>query len=132
MRAQPIPPAWIKLVTSILESHDPENIEWSFTAEQDWHPFGLEQDAYALLIKTLNRPQVLGHPVVGMLDRRDGSYTDCWAFFCDHPWGSPVPLYAKIGIHHSRVHINLFSLHPDDGSEKLQQAIAAYLKHHKT
>jgi len=60
-----------------------------------------------------------------------GTYTDCWAFLCPHPWNSPVPLYAKIGIHSSRVYINLFSLHVDDGSERLQAAIKAYRKKNK-
>jgi hypothetical protein len=66
-----------------------------------------------------------------MRDPRDMTYTDCWAFFCPHPAGTPIPFYVKIGIHHSRIHINLFSLHVDDGSEKLQEAIEAYRKKHK-
>lgn len=132
MRIEPIPPAWIKEVIRILEACDPANIEWTFSAGQDWHQFGLEQDAYELLIKTLSQPQVVGQRIVGMRDQRDGSHTDCWAFPCDHPWGTPIPLYAKIGLHHSRVYINLFSLHPDDGSAKLEQAIKAYLRKQKS
>lgn len=112
----------------ILETCNSGRIEWTFTAENSWQPFGLEQEAYEILIMTLKHDEVLGHQVVGMLDGRDGSHTDCWAFLCPHPWGSPVPIYAKIGIHHSQVHINLFSLHVDDGSEKLQNAIKAYRK----
>lgn len=131
MQARPIPRPWIDTVLGVLESNDPMRIEWTFTAVNDWKHFGLEQDAYKLLIKTLGAPIILGHQVIGMLDARDGSFTDCWAFLCPHPWDSTVPLYAKIGIHHTRVYINLFSLHVDDGSEKLQAAIAAYWKKHK-
>lgn len=125
MKVRPIPRSWIDTVTGFLEAGDPSVIEWTDTAEENWQPYGLEQDAYTLLIQVLRQPGIHGHQVVGMLDRTDGSYTDCWAFLCPHPWDSPVPLYAKIGIHHTRLHINLFSLHPDDGSQKLQKAIAA-------
>ena len=128
MQVRPIPRPWLATVLEILQSYDPSRIEWTDTAIEKWQLFGLEQDAYTLIIKTLSAPEILGHQVVGMRDRRDQTYTDCWAFFCAHPWDSPVPLYTKIGIHNSRIHINLFSLHVDDGSEKLQNAIKAYRK----
>jgi hypothetical protein len=131
MQARPIPTPWIAKVVEILQEGDTSRIEWTFTAEQTWGQFGLEQQAYELIIKTLQAREVLGHAVVGMRNPVDLSYTDCWAFFCDHPWNSPIPLYTKIGIHHSRIRINLFSLHVDDGSEQLQKAIAAYRKKHK-
>jgi hypothetical protein len=126
MQAEPIPRNWLDRVLPILVEREPTSIEWSYTAENDWQSFGLEQDAYDLILKELRKPEVLGHRVVNMRDRRDGTYTDCWGFFCEHPWGSSVPLYAKIGVHHSRVYINLFSLHVDDGSEQLKKAIEAY------
>ncbi len=131
MQARPIPRPWLDSVLGILATHDPAIIEWTTTAEINWQSFGLEQDAYNLLIRVLSAAEVLGHQVVGMRDRRDGSYTDCRSFLCPHPWDSPVPLYTKIGIHHSRVYINLFSHHVDDGSEQLQAAIKAYRKKHK-
>lgn len=131
MQARPIPRLWLTTVVEILQTHDPERIDWTDTALETWQLYGLEQDAYSLIARTLSAPEVLGHQVIGMRDRRDQTYTDCWAFLCDHPWDSPVPLYTKIGIHNTRIRINLFSLHVDDGSEKLQKAIAAYRKKHK-
>lgn len=131
MQARTIPSTWIQTVISLLESYDRRNIEWTTTASEKWAQFGREEDAYELLIKTLGAPNLPGHQVVGMKDQNDGSYADTWAFLCPHPWGSPVPLYAKIGIHHSHLYINLFSLHVDDGSEKLQKAVAAYWKKHR-
>ena len=132
MQAQPIPAPWIAKVVEILQTGDRNRIEWTFTALQTWGQFGLEQQAYERIIQTLQSGETLGHQVVGMLDLTDLTYTDCWAFFCDHPWETPIPLYTKIGIHHSQIHINLFSMHVDDGSEKLQQAIKAYKKKHST
>lgn len=128
MKISPIPQGWINCVLTLLKDGDPSKIEWTLTAQSDWAPFGLEQDAYALLIKTLSAKEVLGNAVVGMLCPKDMSYTDAWEFLCPHPWGTPIPLYAKIGVHHSQVHINLISLHVDDGRAKLQTAIQIYQK----
>lgn len=88
-------------------------------------------DAYELLIETLSQPLVVGHAVVGMRDSRDGTYIDTWEFLCKHPCKSPIPLYCKIGLHGSKLYINLISLHVDDGSQKLQNAIEAFLKAQK-
>jgi hypothetical protein len=126
MRVQPIPDWWINVVTGILDEGDRTTVEWTFSAEQDWRRFGQECDAYELLAKTLRTPGILGHNVVGMRDYRDQSYSDCWAFLCRHPWDPDDTLYAKIGLHHSRVYINLFSLHVDDGTERLAKAIVEY------
>lgn len=131
MRVQPIPGAWIELVTRILDEGDGSVVEWTTRARQQWAQFGREQNAYELLVSALRKPGVLGHQVVGMLDRRDGSHCECWEFLCPHPWGSTVAFYAKIGVHHSRLHINLFSLHVDDGTERLAKAIVEYKKAHK-
>jgi len=70
MQARPIPSQWIDCVLGILETHDPSKIEWTLTAEINWQQFGIEQDAYGLLTKVLRAPEVLGHQVVGMRDRR--------------------------------------------------------------
>ena len=131
MQAKPIPRPWIAKVVEILRIGDRNQIEWTLTADQTWGQFGLEQQAYKLILETLEVEEILGHAVISMRDRLDGTYTECWAFFCNHPWGSPIPLYTKIGIHHSRIRINLFSLHVDDGSEKLHKAIEVYRKEHK-
>lgn len=128
MKVQPIPHPWISKVVEILRGCDSRVIEWTLRAEQDWGQFGMEHEAYDLIINTLKVPGILGHSVTGMVDARDQSYTDCWAFLCPHPWGSSVPLYCKIGIHHSRIYINIFSCHVDDGSGKLETAIKAYRK----
>ncbi len=49
---------------------------------------------------------------------------------CPNPLGNPDPIFAKIGLHQGRLHINLFSLHVDR-SGKLLKAIRDYLKHKK-
>lgn len=128
MHVCPIPHPWKETVLTILREGNPDNINWTIQAVDDWQRFGLEYQAYELLIQTLSDSEVIGQQVIGMRDRRDGSYTDCWAFLCDHPQEGPKPLYAKIGIHCSQIYINLFSLHIDDGSNKLLKAIAAYRK----
>ncbi|MCH8539803.1 MAG: hypothetical protein LAT58_03425 [Opitutales bacterium] len=130
MQVEPIPLSWIKRVVSILKEGHPGKIEWTIKAETDWQIFGLEQEAYPFLIEHLTEPNVIGQKVVGMLDKKDHTPTDCWAFLCRHPWGSPNPIYAKIGLHHEKIRINLFSLHVDDGSKKLEKALKAYRKRH--
>lgn len=127
MRVQPIPRSWLDTVTSILRTYDDRRIRWTMRAQSTWQLYGLKQEGIDLLLETL-KGEVIGQQVVGMQDLTDGSYADTWAFLCDNPFGSSVPLYAKIGLHHSQVYICLFSLHVDDGSKALETAIAEYHK----
>lgn len=65
---------------------------------------------------------MVGEPIYDMIDERDGTLCETWAFLCPNPLGRPEPIFAKIGLHQGLLHINLFSLHVDL-SGKLQKAI---------
>lgn len=132
MKIVPISQQWLDGVLPILREGDRTCIDWTYEAERDWGMFGIEQEAYEHLIRTLSAVGILGNAVVGMRSSRDMTYLDAWEFLCPHPWDGPRPLYAKIGIHRSRVTFDLISLHVDDGREILETAIKIYNNRHKS
>lgn len=134
-KISPIPPKWLDSVIAMLEDGSPDQIFWSTTATTDWKdakPNGSLDEGHEHLIRTLQKPGILGSQVVGMQDRLDRTYLDAWEFICSHPLGTPINLYAKIGLNHGRLHIWLVSLHIDRGERKgeLEKAISTYLKKH--
>lgn len=128
-RVAPIPQSWLSIVLPILEDGDLAKILWSGRATQDWEdlaPQSFKDDGHQLLTRVLSQPGVLGEPIYGMTDKADQTSCDTWAFLCPHPAGVPTQVYAKIGVHHGQLRINLFSLHVDL-TKKLELSIAAYL-----
>lgn len=70
---------------------------------------------------------MLGEPIPGMIDERDSTLCETWAFLCAHPLQLKIPLYVKIALHGNRVHLVMISMHTDH-SGKLLEAIRAFLK----
>jgi hypothetical protein len=128
--AEPIPEPWLARVIHLLEQGDPKKIIWSGRALMDWQEFGMKHDAYALCLEVLRSPTPIGQQIHTMDDRIDHSLCETWAFPCPHPCNPKTYLYAKIGLHHGQLRINLFSLHVDLSGD-LVAAIRTYLKSKK-
>lgn len=130
-KALPLPEAWRDSVIQILAKGTSPNITWARRPQQDWQMFGLPQDAYALLIRTLSCPTVWGEAVPGMTPlpgRTPPPAIETYAFLCPHPLGVPTPLYAKIGLHGGRISLDLFSLHIDLSGELAKKIAVAKKK----
>jgi hypothetical protein len=123
----PIPQRWSAVVISILEDGDPACIRWTLTAEKEFSAFGFrfKQEAYEYCIQLLRTPGLHGEMVIGMFDGIDRTSCETWAMLGAHPFGSPVDVYVKIGLHQNQIILNLFSLHIDRSGE-LRAAITAY------
>lgn len=126
-RIAPLPFRWISTVISILEDGDIRSIRWTFTAENEFPLFGFisKEQAYEYCITLLRTPGLHGENLVGMYDRLDGTHCETWAVLGEHPLGSSVDVYVKIGLHQNQIILNLFSLHIDRTGE-LRSAIADY------
>lgn len=128
----PLPQGWLDAVIPLLDEQDPGKIHWTGQAEHDMAEAGLgfKYEAYELCLRVLQYPGMLGEQILDMVDAKDNTICETWAFLCPNPLGNPDPIFAKIGLHQGRLHINLFSLHVDR-SGKLKKAIRAYLKRNK-
>ena len=129
-KIRPIPDPWLERVIPLLEQGDPNKILWSVRAQSNWQEFGMKHEAYPLCLEVLTSAAPLGEEIFTMTDRKDHSVCETWAFPCPHPLNKGTYLYAKIGLHHGRLHINLFSLHVDLSGD-LVSAIRTYLKSKK-
>lgn len=130
-KASLLPDPWRESVIGILANGTSPNVTWTRRALQDWQMFGLPQDAHKLLIRTLSQPIVWGEEVHGMTPlpgRIPPPAIETHAFLCPHPLGVPTPLYAKIGLHGTRVSLDLFSLHIDLSGELARKIAAAKRK----
>ena len=125
----PIPQGWLDAVIPLLRDGAPGKIHWTGRAQREMAVLGLtfKHEAYELCLEVLRHHCPLGEQILDMVDETDGSLCDTWAFLCPHPLNASDYVYAKIGLHHGRLHINLFSLHVDL-SGKLKVAIRTYLK----
>ena len=125
----PLPEHWLETVIRILERGDPESILWTGRALREMTAAGLEfkWNAYELCLQVLRTPGMLGEQIPGMIDERDDTVCETWAFLCPHPLRLPIPLYVKIALHGSRVNLVMISMHTDH-SGKLLKAIRAHLK----
>lgn len=122
---QLIPESWKNEVIRILNRSDAKCIEWTFQAQRDWQQFGLPFQAHERLARELRRPDVLGRLVYGM-----AGASEIWEFLLPHPLGSPIPLYAKIGLRGDLLTIKIFSTHIDRKGQ-LEKAIQTFLKKRK-
>lgn len=125
----PLPQHWLDAVIPILERGDPASILWTGRAQREMSAAGIQfnWDAYELCLQVLRTPGMLGEQIHGMVDERDDTLCETWAFLCPHPLGLKIPLYVKIALHGSRVHLVMISMHTDH-SGKLLGAIRAFLK----
>jgi hypothetical protein len=124
----PIPQGWLDAVIPLLREGSAEKIHWTGRAQRDMADVGLafKHQAYELCLVVLTHACPIGEEIFGMLDETDGSLCETWAFLCPHPLDDAEYVYAKIGLHQGRLHINLFSLHADL-SGGLKAAIRKYL-----
>ena len=53
-------------------------------------------NAYDLCLQVLRTSGMLGEQVPGMIDERDDTLCETWAFLCPHPLQLPTPLYVKL------------------------------------
>lgn len=125
----PLPEHWLAAVVPILERGDPGSILWTGRAQREMAAAGLEfkWNAYELCLQVLRTPGMLGEQIHGMIDERDNTHCETWAFLCPHPLQLEIPLYVKIALHGNRLHLVMISMHTDH-SGKLLQAIRAFLK----
>ncbi|MEO8613630.1 MAG: hypothetical protein ABI600_00695 [Luteolibacter sp.] len=125
----PLSEPWLAAVIPILERGDPASILWTGRAQREMAAAGLEfkWNAYELCLQVLRTPGMLGEQIHGMIDERDNTLCETWAFLCPHPLLLKIPLYVKIALHGSQVHLVMISMHTDH-SGKLLQAIRAFLK----
>lgn len=125
----PLPEHWLEAVIPILERGDAGSILWTGRALREMAAAGLEfkWNAYELCLQVLRAPGMLGEQIPGMIDERDDTVCETWAFLCPHPLQLPIPLYVKIALHCSRVSLVMISMHTDH-SGKLLQAIRSHLK----
>lgn len=125
----PLPEHWLEAVIPILERGDPESILWTRRALREMAAEGLELkwNAYELCLQVLRTLGMLGEQIPGMIDGRDDTVCETWAFLCPHPLRLPIPLYVKIALNGSRVNLVMISMHTDH-SGKLLKVIRAYLK----
>ena len=129
----PIPQGWLDAVILLLKEGDDEKILWTAGAQGGMADGGLrfKTEAYDLCLGVLQNSAMLGEQILDMVDEIDGTICQTWAFLCPNPFGPPhPPLYAKIGLHEGRLHINFISLHTDR-SGKLLKAMKAYYKEKK-
>ena len=124
----PLPQQWLDAVIPILERGDPASILWTGRAQREMSAAGIQfnWDAYELCLQVLRTPGMLGEQIPGVVDDRDDTLCETWAFLCPHPLRLPIPLYVKIALHDSRVHLVMISMHTDH-SGKLLAAIRALL-----
>lgn len=99
---EPIPRPWCTKVVEILRTSDPQAIEWTLRARQDWSFFGLEYEAYDALIATLSNPNLVGNPK----DMRGAETSYEFYFLFDGR-----QLFAKLGLKTGHIRIMIFSLH---------------------
>ncbi len=125
----PLPEPWLASVIPILERGDPASILWTGRAQREMAAAGLEfkWNAYELCLQVLRTPGMLGEQIHGMIDERDNTICETWAFLCPHPLQLKTPLYVKIALHGRRLHLVMISMHTDH-SGKLLQAIRTFLK----
>jgi hypothetical protein len=125
----PLPQHWLDAVIPILERGDPAFILWTGRAQREMSAAGIQfnWDAYERCLQVLRTPGMLGEQIPGVVDERDGTLCETWAFLCPHPLRLPIPLYVKIALHGSRVHLVMISMHIDH-SGKLLAAIRSLLK----
>ena len=126
---EPIPQEWLDAVIPLLRAGDPASIEWSGRSQRDLSAVGLafKFEAYEKCLAVLQTTGVLGEQISGMIDLRDKSSCETWAFLCPHPLEIPTPVYAKIGLHQGRLKIVFVSFH-EDLSGKLFRAVQNYRK----
>lgn len=124
-----LPEHWLGAVIPILERGDAGSILWTGRALREMAAAGLDfkWNAYELCLQVLRTPGMLGEQIPGMIDERDDTVCETWAFLCPHPLQLPIPLYVKIALHGSRVSLVMISMHTDH-SGKLLQAIRSHLK----
>jgi hypothetical protein len=125
----PLPELWLGAVIPILERGDAASILWTGRAQREMAAAGLDfkWNAYELCLQVLRAPGMLGEEIHGMVDERDNTLCETWAFLCPHPLQLKIPLYVKISLHDSQLHLVMISMHTDH-SGKLLQAIRAFLK----
>ena len=125
----PLPEHWLGAVIPILERGDPATILWTGRAQREMAVAGLEfkWNAYELCLQVIRTTGMLGEQVHGMIDERDKTVCETWAFLCPHPLQLKIPLYVKIALHGSQLHLVMISIHTDH-SGKLLQAIRTFLK----
>jgi len=125
----PLPELWLAAVIPIIERGDPASILWTGRAQREMAAAGLDfkWNAYELCLQVLRTPGMLGEQIHGMIDDRDNTLCETWAFLCPHPLQLQIPLYVKIALHGSQLHLVMISMHTDH-SGKLLQAIRAFLK----
>ena len=124
-----LPQHWLDAVIPILERGDPASILWTARAQREMSAAGIQfnWDAYELCLQVLRTPGMLGEQIPGMIDARDDTLCETWAFLCPHPLQLKIPLYVKIALHSSRIHLVMLSMHTDH-SGKLLEGIRAFLK----
>lgn len=124
----PIRQGWLDSVIPLLREGSAEKIHWTGRAQRDMVDLGLafKHEVYALCLLVLTHPCPLGEEIFGMVDETDGTSCEAWAFLCPHPLDEAAYVYAKIGLHHGRLHINLFSFHADLSGE-LKAAVRSFL-----
>jgi len=123
MTIAPIPKRWKEPVIKALQTFNSAQIKWKLRAQTDWQQFGMNHDAYELLIKTLSSPIIGKDESLGMLGAQE-----TWAFLCEHPLNPSTTLYAKIGLKEGHISIIIFSLHTDLKKKELESQIELYLK----
>lgn len=125
----PLPQDWLDAVIPILERGDPASIFWTGRAQREMSAAGIQfnWDAYQLCLQVLRTPGMPGEQIPGMIDERDDTLCETWAFLCPHPLQLKIPLYVKIALHGSRIHLVMISMHTDH-SGKLLEGIRAFIK----
>lgn len=124
-----LPQRWLNLVIPILEEGDPRAIRWTLTAQMEFPQIGLnsKQAAYDHILQVLRTPNQPGELIPDMYDAMDKTLCETWAFLSPHPLKVPTPLYVKLGLHHGKLILNLFSIHIDR-KDALRHEFARYLK----
>ena len=109
-----LPEPWLAAVIPILGRGDPASIFWTGRAQREMAAAGLEfkWNAYELCLQVLRTPGMLGEQIPGMIDERDNTLCETWAFLARHG---------------GRLHLLMISMHTDH-SGKLLKGIRAFLK----
>lgn len=110
-----IPESWLRTVIPILRRGSDREIIWTKRASQNLSDIGIgfRFEAYELCLRVLQTPGVLGQEVHGMIDKRDDSTCETWAFLCPHPLEIPTPVYIKIALPMKRRDLFVISFHID-------------------
>jgi hypothetical protein len=125
----PLPQHWLDAVIPVLVRGDPATILWTGRAQREMSAAGIQfnWNAYELCLQVLRTPGMLGEQIPGMIDERDNTLCETWAFLCPHPLQLKIPLYVKLALHGNRLHLVMISMHTDH-SGKLLRAIQSLLK----